>query len=87
MAPRAFQSPADVLRRLGKLGPYVDHRTEAGETEPEPTAEAAAPAPRVDAAAVRAWAKGEGIPLRPKGPLPTDVIEQFRAAQAAEVNA
>src|SRR4051812_12538929 len=34
----------------------------------------------VDPAAVRAWAKGNGIEVSPRGRLKADVLEAFRAA-------
>ena len=34
----------------------------------------------VDPAAVRAWAKGNGIQVSPRGRLKADVLEAFRAA-------
>src|SRR5690242_1784520 len=34
----------------------------------------------VDTAAVRAWAASNGIELSPRGRLPKDVLEQYRAA-------
>ena len=34
----------------------------------------------VDTKAVRAWAASNGIALSPRGRLPKDVVEQFRAA-------
>jgi hypothetical protein len=34
----------------------------------------------VDPAAVRAWAKGNGVEVSPRGRIKADVIEAFRAA-------
>ena len=34
----------------------------------------------VDPAAVRAWAKSQGIEVSPRGRIKADVVEQFRAA-------
>jgi hypothetical protein len=34
----------------------------------------------VDSAAVRAWAASNGIELSPRGRLPRDVVDQYRAA-------
>jgi hypothetical protein len=34
----------------------------------------------IDPAAVRAWAKGQGIEVSPRGRIKSDVVEQFRAA-------
>jgi|SRR3954453_2415205 hypothetical protein len=33
-----------------------------------------------DPAAVRAWAKGQGIEVSPRGRIKADVVEQYRAA-------
>ena len=34
----------------------------------------------VDNRAVRAWARSNGIELSPRGRIPADVVERFRAA-------
>jgi len=34
----------------------------------------------IDPAAVRAWAKSQGIEVSPRGRIKSDVVEQFRAA-------
>ncbi|WP_448614063.1 histone-like nucleoid-structuring protein Lsr2 [Modestobacter sp. URMC 112] len=34
----------------------------------------------IDPAAVRAWAKGQGIEVSPRGRIKRDVVEQFKAA-------
>lgn len=34
----------------------------------------------IDPAAVRAWAKGQGIDVSPRGRIKADVVERFRAA-------
>lgn len=39
--------------------------------------------PKVDTKAVRAWAADKGIEVPARGKLPTDVIEQYRAATEA----
>jgi len=42
-----------------------------------------APDEAVDLAAVRAWAKEQGIPVAPKGRVAAEVIERYREAQAS----
>jgi uncharacterized protein (DUF4415 family) len=46
----------------------------------EPTQPAKAAFAGVDPAAVRAWAKGNGVEVAPRGRIKADVIEAFRAA-------
>ena len=49
-------------------------------TATKPTEPAKAAFAGVDPAAVRAWAKGNGLEVSPRGRIRADVIEAFRAA-------
>jgi hypothetical protein len=62
---KAFQPWQDSARRSG--GSKRGKRGGAAKTG-------------VDTKAVRAWAASNGIELSPRGRLPKDVVEQFRAA-------
>jgi hypothetical protein len=79
---RTFQSPAQVLRQRGKLGPYGGEAAVAKvetftvEAEPAPAGE-----PEVDLAAVRAWAADNGIVVSPRGRVARAVVDQYLAAQ------
>lgn len=64
-----FRSPAQLLRMLGKLGPY--------EVEPEVPE-------KVDTAAVRSWAADNGYELSGRGRIPAEVLTAYRASTVKE---
>ncbi|MCU1615272.1 MAG: LSR2-like protein [Frankiales bacterium] len=69
---------ARELREL--LGRYISASRRVSDRRPG-TAAAAKPAfAGIDPAAVRAWAKGNGVDVSPRGRIRADVIEAFRAA-------
>jgi hypothetical protein len=67
------ETNAQALRDA--LGPWVDsaRRTSTGRRTPQTRAP-------VDSAAVRAWAASNGIDISPRGRLPKNVVELYRAA-------
>ena len=74
-------SAANAARFRDQLAPFVEHarRPEWGQA-PRP---ARSPAARRDSAAIRAWAKDQGIEISERGRIPASVIEQHQAATAA----
>lgn len=70
---------ARELRQL--FGRYIPAARKASSGRRRSTAVHAKPAfTEVDPAAVRAWAKGNGIEVSPRGRLKADVVEAYRAA-------
>lgn len=70
---------AQELREL--FGRYIPAARKVSGGRRRSTAVAAKPAfASVDPAAVRAWAKGNGIVVSPRGRLKADVVEAYRAA-------
>ena len=58
----------------------VGSRSKAGSTSKGRTAVRHTTTDSIDPAAVRAWAKGQGIEVSPRGRIKSDVVEQFKAA-------
>jgi hypothetical protein len=81
---------ADRLR--AGLAPFVERARKAGAARaaaPPRTAGASHPAPAGDrdrSAAIRAWAKGEGLAVNERGRIPAKVVEAFEAAEAGETS-
>lgn len=67
---------ASLFRR--QLAAFVDHARPAGAGQPRrPTRTASS---RQRSAAIRAWAKEQGIDVSDRGRIPTSVVEQYQAA-------
>jgi hypothetical protein len=70
---------AEELREL--FGRYISAARKVSGARRRSTADLAKPAfTDVDPAAVRAWAKGNGIQVSPRGRVKADVLAAFRAA-------
>lgn len=60
------------------LAPFIAASRRLRNGIPEPTPFRALT--RVDPRTVREWARARGIPLTPRGRIPQEVVDQFRAA-------
>jgi hypothetical protein len=65
------------------LANYVAHARKAGGTARRATARAGRRTSTVDTAAVRAWARGNGIDIKDRGRVPADVISQYQSSASA----
>lgn len=61
------------------LGPYISHARKAGATR-RAGGRGGRRASPVDAVAVRAWAREQGIDVKERGRVPASIIEQYRTA-------
>ena len=64
----------------GALSKYVSAGRKSGSTSKGRAAVRHTTTDSIDPAAVRAWAKSQGIDVSPRGRIKSDVVEQFRAA-------
>ncbi len=71
----------NASRFRSQLAPFIDHARPLGASHRRRPARSAASRQR--SAAIRAWAKQQGIGLSDRGRIPADVIEQYRAAAEA----
>jgi hypothetical protein len=62
------------------LSKYVSAGRKSGSTGKARAAVRHTTTDSIDPAAVRAWAKSQGIEVSPRGRIKSDVVEQFRAA-------
>ncbi|WP_222268676.1 histone-like nucleoid-structuring protein Lsr2 [Modestobacter marinus] len=62
------------------LSKYVSAGRKSGSTSEARAALRHKTTSSIDPAAVRAWAKSQGIEVSPRGRIKSDVVEQFRAA-------
>jgi hypothetical protein len=62
------------------LSKYVSAARRVGSTSKGRAAVRHTNTDSIDPAAVRAWAKGQGIDVSPRGRIKADVVERFRAA-------
>jgi hypothetical protein len=62
------------------LSKYVSAGRKSGSTSKARAAVRHKTTDSIDPAAVRAWAKSQGIDVSPRGRIRSDVVEQFRAA-------
>ena len=62
------------------LSTYVSAGRKSGSTSKGRAAVRHTTTDSIDPAAVRAWAKSQGIEVSPRGRIKSDVVEQFRAA-------
>jgi hypothetical protein len=62
------------------LSKYVSAGRKSGSTRKARAALPSKTTDSIDPAAVRAWAKSQGIEVSPRGRIKSDVVEQFRAA-------
>ena len=62
------------------LSKYVSAGRKSGSTSKGRAAVRHTTTDSIDPAAVRAWAKSQGIDVSPRGRIKSDVVEQFRAA-------
>lgn len=68
----------NASRFRNQLKPFIDHARPAGAAKRRPTRSAAS---RQRSAAVRAWAKQQGIELSDRGRIPASVVEQYQASR------
>jgi hypothetical protein len=71
----------NASRFHSQLEPFIDHARPAGASHrgrPARSAES-----RQRSAAIRAWAKQQGIGLSDRGRIPASVVEQYEAAASA----
>lgn len=68
------RTQADLLRAVGKLGPY----------SPPPAADTESAGGGLDRKAVRTWAADNGYTLSARGPVPAEVLAAYTAAQIKE---
>jgi len=64
-----------------QLTPFTDHARKPTAGQPYRAARTAAHRQR--SRAIRAWAKGQGVPVGDRGRFPARVIEQYEAATAS----
>nr|WP_281283867.1 histone-like nucleoid-structuring protein Lsr2 [Modestobacter altitudinis] len=62
------------------MSKYVSPGRKSGSTSKARAAVRHATTDSIDPAAVRAWAKSQGIDVSPRGRTKSDVVKQFRAA-------
>ena len=67
---------ASTFRR--QFAPYIEHARKAGRGQRRRPARA--PSSRERSGDIRAWAKGQGIPVSERGRIPASVVEQYQAA-------
>jgi hypothetical protein len=61
---------------------YVAHARRAGGTA-KSAARSRRGSAALDTAAVREWAKGQGIEVKDRGRVPADIVERYKAAAGA----
>ena len=67
---------ASKFRR--QIAPYIEHARKAGRGQRRrPTRN---PSSRERSGDIRAWAKGQGIPVSERGRFPASVVQQYEAA-------
>jgi len=73
---------AAALRKA--LGDYTAsaRRVRAGRAAAAKATLARTPSTRVDAKAVREWAQEQGIPVSARGRVPSEIVDQYQAANA-----
>jgi hypothetical protein len=60
------------------LGKYIDHaRKVSGTSRRAPRSRAAS---AIDTTAVRTWARKQGIDIKDRGRVPTDIVAKYQAA-------
>jgi len=59
-----------------QLAPFVEHARKAGRGQRRPRTAST----RQRSGDIRAWAKGQGIPVSARGRIPASVVEQYEAA-------
>jgi hypothetical protein len=69
----------NAYRFRAQLAPFIDHARKAGRGQRRPVRPVLA---RQRSAAVRAWAKEQGIQVSDRGRIPVGVIEQYEASNA-----
>ena len=67
---------ASKFRR--QIAPYIDHAREAGRGQRRRPVRT--PSSRERSGDIRAWAKGQGIPVSERGRFPASVVQQYEAA-------
>jgi hypothetical protein len=60
------------------LAPYIEHGRRVATRRPRSGITSASP--RVDRAALRAWAKGHGLKVSERGRISAELMEQYEAA-------
>jgi len=73
-------SAANAGRFRSQLAPFIDHARKSGRTQRSRPARTSAA--RQDSAAVRAWAKENGIEISERGRIPASITEQYETAMA-----
>ncbi|MEP6560620.1 MAG: Lsr2 family protein [Nakamurella sp.] len=70
---------ASALRKA--LGEFTGSARKVRAGRPAATsAKAARPSTRIDAKAVREWAQANGVPVSARGRVPSEVVDQYQAA-------
>jgi hypothetical protein len=64
------------------IAPYLGHARRTGGRRTGGRKSTASPARGSDAAAVRAWAREQGLTVSERGRIPADVLAQFEAAHS-----
>ena len=67
---------ASKFRR--QIAPYIDHARKAGRGQRRRPVRT--PSSRERSGDIRAWAKGQGIPVSERGRFPASVVQQYEAA-------
>lgn len=76
---RRVRERAAHIRRLDR---HPDWARADGSNPPEADDPQPEPDPEPHPSDVRAWAKSQGMDVKSSGPLPKDLVEQFKTAQA-----
>jgi hypothetical protein len=71
---------AEALREA--LAPYLGHARRVGGRRTGGRRAAAASPRSSDSAAIRAWAKEQGLSVSERGRIPASIVEQYEAAHA-----
>lgn len=65
------------------LGKYVTHARKIGGTARKGTARGSRRSSTVDTVAVRAWAREQGIDIKDRGRVPSDIVAKYQAASGS----
>src|SRR5215469_9074207 len=68
---------SNARRFRNQMAPFIDHARKAGRAQRRPSRSASV---RQRSAAIRAWAKDQGIPVSDRGRIPASLIDQYEAA-------
>ena len=60
-----------------QMAPFIDHARKAGRGQRRPARPASV---RQHSAAIRSWAREQGMPVSDRGRIPASLIEQYEAA-------